>query len=214
MLNNVRARPRRSMPPAIASLTTRLFDACPVAGQRGARRAVGCAASRGARDPVRDRGTARCRSSRVCSPGASSTSLLACCCAARRSPRAMSLALARAADPAVAVQARRAADDGELRRPDDHRSDTFSFLMNGLSRSRLQGRDRDRALGASRSCLIWYFDPLRMRRGTALARRARHASAGLVGAVARGAERSVGGILRRELFLEVHALRRDRDRRL
>ncbi len=48
----------------------------------------------------------------------------------------------RAPDPAVAVQARRAHDDGHLRRPDDHRHRHVLVPTNHHSGPRLEGRPR------------------------------------------------------------------------
>ena len=163
-------RGRWSMPPAIASLTTRLFDASSSRGQRCASRVwLGCI-SRRSRSCSRPRSRPVPQLAFMLSWG-----FFNFCWIVLFAPpggRRRDLArLARAADPAVAVQARGAADDGQFRRPDGDRQDTFSFLMQGFSRARAQGRARDRAHGRLALVLIWYFDPFRVRRGTAAARR-------------------------------------------
>ena len=107
------------MPPAIASLTTRLFDA---AGAGRAARIGLLAALHLAALAI-----LLATESTLASRGAYllTWGLLNCAVSAAAAPpggRGRAVARpAHRADPAVAVQARGAADDGELRRPDDHR---------------------------------------------------------------------------------------------
>src|SRR3954452_15779013 len=91
----------------------------PSAGR--ARRVAGCAASRGACNPAHD-GVAGGPPTRVFSLVELLQLLLDRADAKAGACRGTVALVPRDADPAHEVQARRPLDDGELRRPDDHRS--------------------------------------------------------------------------------------------
>ena len=90
-------------------------------------------------------------------------------------------------------------------------ADTFSFLIKVFPNLGMKVAIA-LALLLVALILIWHFDPFRVRRRVALLGRCR-LSRVPCRPRGRGAKRPVGRVLRGELFLQVHALRRDRGRR-
>src|SRR6476646_11461777 len=74
----------------------------------------------------------------------------------------------RGAGADVAVEARRRADDGELRRPDGDRSRHRRVPVYDLPQSALVG-DHGRACHIPLMYALWWLDPFRIRRLPALA---------------------------------------------
>ena len=157
------------MPPAIASLTTRLFDATSVGRGRAARIGLLVLLHLAALAILlATESTPVSRGAFLLTWGLLNFGLLVLL----RRPAvaaALSLAFLVVADPAVAVQARRAADDGQLRRPDDDRRRHVRVPDERSSRSSAPRSAIAVALALIALALIWYFDPLRVRRRHALA---------------------------------------------
>ena len=117
----------------------------------------------------------------------------------------------RRADPAVAVQARRPADDGDVCRRDDHRHRYLHVPADGLPGPGLEGRSRDhRRLGRAGGALARRSVP---RRPADRAGRSPGLLRGPCLPVVFRADRPGARILAARLRLQVHAFGRGRGRR-
>ena len=196
----------RPMPPAIASLTTRLFDAA--GAGRAARVGVPVALHLAALAVMlaTESDARRANAAFVLTWGL----LNFCWLAAAAPPGARGGAVARdvrRADPAVAVQVRRSADDGELRRRDDHRHGHRRVPVDDVPEPRRHGRSRSCARGVPLGADL----AVRSASASGGARRSpapASASAGLTALSLRVPIDLDEEFLRRELRVEVRALRR------
>ncbi len=109
----------------------------------------------------------------------------------------------RHADPAVAVQIRHADDDGQFRRPDDHRRRHRRVPADDLSRSLAPGGPAAALVAIPTLALLWWLDPFRVRVARRVRRCARSALPGSSALSIADPMRPVRGLLWRRLCLQI-----------